>query len=322
MVKPLAFYPLALLLIIILIDILRKRKIALPSNSAPLFAFLLFAIFASLIGALFNSIELRGIVYSERVVRAWISVLIGLAFFFAAFWMNRTKEDLRRSLKWLYISLALTLAWSFVQAIALNTSLIPRSFVNDIQLLFSERGVQPRRITGFAYEPSWLADQILLFYMPWLYAAILNARTLTSKKWLEPLLFVLAFAVLLFTYSRSGLFGAALTITLVSLIVARKFIAAQITWFANPFRRPIQKEGRAYALPIRFAILLIILITILGSASFLAEYDYFANLWQARGEQSITYYLAEISVAQRLAYAFAGYEVFEQYPLTGVGFGR
>ena len=35
-VKPLAFYPLALLLIIILVDILRKRKIALASNVSPL----------------------------------------------------------------------------------------------------------------------------------------------------------------------------------------------------------------------------------------------------------------------------------------------
>jgi O-antigen ligase len=300
---------------------LRKRKIALPSNASPLLAFLLFALIASFIGALFSPIELRGIVYSERVLRAWISLLIGLAFFFAAFWMNRSEGALRHTLKWLYISLAVTLVWSFVQAIALNTALLPRSFVNDIQLLFSERGVQPRRITGFAYEPSWLADQILLFFMPWLYAALITRRPLTSKKWLEPALFILAFAVLLFTFSRSGLLGAIITIVLVSLVVGRKFIANLIQWFTSPFRNSRKSESSASVLSLRFAILFLILIAVVGSGAFLGQYDYFANLWQAADAQNFTNYLIEINVAQRVAYAFAGYEVFEQFPLTGVGLG-
>jgi len=320
-VKPLAFYPLALLLPLLAILFIRKRRIELPGNSPSLIAFLLFAIVASLIGSTYAPIELRGAIYSERVLRAWISLLIGLAFFLTAYWMNRNEDDLRRSLKWLYAGLAVTIAWSLVQAVAVNTDLLPRSFVNDIQLLFSERGVQPRRVTGFAFEPAWLADQMLIFYMPWLYAAIITRRPLTSFKWLEALLFALAFAVLLFTYSRSGLLGGLITIGLVTAIVGRKYLAQLLQWFTSPFAQAKNNQSPGFGRTIRLAILAIILIAVLGAGSFLGQYDYFANLWEAREAQNFTNYLIENNVAQRVAYAEAGYEVFEKFPLSGAGLG-
>lgn len=318
-VKPLAFYPLVLLLLLFLIKWLRQRRIPLPKNSPPLLAFLLFALAASLLGALYAPLELRGVDYLDRVLRAWISLGIGLAFFLTAFWMNRSEADLQRSLKWLYAGLGLTLAWSLIQAIAVNTPLLTRTFVSEIQLLFSERGVQPRRVSGFANEPAWLADQILIFYMPWLYAAIVTRRPLTARKWLEPLLFVLAFAVLLFTYSRSGLLGGIITIALTSVLVGRKTLAGIASWFISPFRK--QSDQGSSGLPLRVAILGLLLVLILSAGSFLGQYDYFANLWQARDAQNFTNYLIEINVAQRVAYAEAGYQVFEDFPLTGVGLG-
>jgi hypothetical protein len=320
-VKPLAFYPLALLVPLLVLLILRRRRLELPSNSSSLFAFLLFAIVASLIGALYAPIELRGAIYTERVLRAWISLLIGLAFFLTAYWMNRSEEDLQRSLKWLYAGLAITIAWSLVQAVAVNTDLLPRSFVNDIQLLFSERGVQPRRVTGFAYEPAWLADQMLIFYMPWLYAAIITRRPLTAYKWLEALLFALAFAVLLFTYSRSGLLGGLITIGLVTAIVGRKYLAQLLQWFTRPFSQSDNNHPPGIGRAVRVGILAIILVAVLGAGSFLGQYEYFANLWEAREAQNFTNYLIENNVAQRVAYAEAGYEVFEKFPLSGAGLG-
>ena len=106
-----------------------------------------------------------------------------------------------------------------------------------------------------------------------------------------------------------------------SLVVGRKFIANLIQWFTSPFRNSRKSESSASVLSLRFAILFLILIAVVGSGAFLGQYDYFANLWQATDAQNFTNYLIEINVAQRVAYAFAGYEVFEQFPLTGVGLG-
>src|SRR3990170_4737203 len=131
LIQPLAFYPLGLLIPVLLVLFWRARRIPLPANFNLLLAFLLFALIGSLLGALYAALPLRGAQYEERVLRGWLSLLIGLAFFFAAFWMNRSENDLRNSLKWIYASLALTIAWSLVQAVAVNTSLIPQLGKSD-----------------------------------------------------------------------------------------------------------------------------------------------------------------------------------------------
>src|SRR3972149_6408746 len=146
LIQPLAFYPLALLIAVLFVFFWRQGRIPLPSNINLLLAFLLFALIASLVGILYAPIPLRGAGYDDRVLRAWFSLLVGLAFFFAAFWMNRSERDLRYSLRWIYAGLALTILWSLIQAVAVNTSLIPRSFINQIQTLFSARPLLPRRI--------------------------------------------------------------------------------------------------------------------------------------------------------------------------------
>src|SRR5512138_655958 len=95
-VRPLALYPIALLLPLLLIQ-LARGKTSLPRVGVliPLTMFLLFAVAATSIGALLNPIPLRGQEYFGRIIRAWATLLIGVAFFVAALWMNRNEDDLR-----------------------------------------------------------------------------------------------------------------------------------------------------------------------------------------------------------------------------------
>ena len=320
-VKPLALVPLALLVPLLLILIVRRRNLRLPPNWLPLLAFILFALLSTAIGLLLAPIELRGAGYLERALRGWFSFALGLAFFFSAFWMHRERADLRWSLKWLYAGLAATLAWSLVQALAVNTDLLARAVVDELQLLFSERGVQPRRVTGFAFEPAWLADQIVILYLPWLFAAILTRFSFFSRKWLEPLFFLLSLVVILFTYSRGGMLGALVSSAVVLLVLGRGFLARVWAWLSSPFRLTSAAAGRSLALSLRLGLLLMLLLALLGTFNFLSQYDYFASLWTADRDQSLTDYLIDVNFGQRLAYALAGYAVYENYPLTGVGLG-
>jgi O-antigen ligase len=313
LIQPLAFYPLALLIPILLVLFWRARRVPLPANFNLLLAFLLFALIGSLLGVLAAALPLRGAQYEERVLRGWFSLLIGLAFFFAAFWMNRSEPDLRNSLKWIYASLALTILWSLVQAVAVNTSLIPRNLVNQIQLLFSVRPLLARRISGFAYESAWLADQIVIFYLPWVFAAFFTGRRLFKQNWVEPLLIFLSLAVLVFTYSRGGLLSAAMCILFVVILMGRDRIHRVWAWITRPLSPP--------GLWLRLGLLAALVLTLLSAGSFLSRYEYFSNIWNLGKSDDPLDYLVDIGAGQRLAYAIAGYQVFEEQPLTGVGLG-
>lgn len=320
LVKPLALYPLALLLPVLFLIFFRERRIPLPSNFKPLLAFLIFALISSLVGVLYAPLPLRDATFEDRILRGWISLVVGLVFFFAAFWMNRDEKDLHRSLRWIYAGLGLTLVWSLVQAVAINTDLIPRQLINDIQLIFSDRPLLPRRISGFAYEPAWLADQIVVFYLPWLFAAMLMRRPLTRRAWLEPLLFLLALIVLVFTYSRGGLASALICMAVVGLLMGRAALQRAWLWVAAPFRSKKQR-GRTVALGLRAGLLAGAMLGVVLVFSFLSRYEYFSSLWELGDESRPLDYIVDISAGPRLAYAMAGYQVYEQAPLTGVGMG-
>ena len=321
LVQPLAIYPLIILFTLLVYKFARSRCFPLPSNIRLLLAFIFFAVLASVIGALLAPIPLRDSSYDERILRGWFSLLIGLLFFFAAFWMNRSEADLRHSLKWIYAGLVLTILWSLIQAIAVNTSLIPRSIVNQIQLSFSSRPLLQRRISGFAYEPAWLADQIVIFYLPWLFAAILRRRPLFGYRWLEPLLFLLCIAVLVFTYSRGGLLSAILCTVLVFLFLGRDLLARARLWFVAPFRSIKRKVDVIIPMVVRFGLLVLLIAGLVSAVSFLSRYEYFARIWDFGGDEHPVDYLVDISAGPRLAYLIAGYQTYEEAPFTGVGLG-
>lgn len=321
LVQPMAIYPLAVLLVLLVYKFIRARRVPLPSNIRLLLAFLLFVVLVSVAGAALAPLPLRGSTYDDRVLRGWFSLLIGLLFFFTAFWMNRSEADLRFSLKWIYAGLILTIAWSLIQAVSINTSLIPRSLINQIQLSFSARPLLARRISGFAYEPAWLADQIVIFYLPWLFAAILRRRPLFGLRWLEPLLFVLCIVLLIFTYSRGGLLSAILCTLLVFLLLGRDLLARSWAWFKGPLGANARRVGRLGPLLVRVGLLAILVVGLLSAASFLSRYEYFARLWDFAGDESPVDYLVDISAGPRLAYLIAGYQTYEESPLTGVGLG-
>lgn len=321
LVQPMAIYPLAVLVLLLLFQFIRARRIPLPTNIRLLLAFLLFVAIASVIGIVLAPLPLRESTYGERVLRGLFSLLIGLLFFFAAFWMNRSEGDLRYSLKWIYAGLALTILWSLIQAIAINTPLLPRNFVNELQLSFSSRPLLTRRISGFAYEPAWLADQFVIFYLPWLFAAVLRRRPLFAYRWLEPLLFSLSIIILIFTYSRGGLLSAIVCMLLVFLMFGRDFLRRIWKWFSSPFNRFAQVHKNPSPLFVRVALLVLLVAGFISAAFFLARYEYFARIWDIGAEESPIDYLIDISAGQRLAYVVAGYQVYEEMPLTGVGFG-
>ena len=215
LVRPLALYPLALLMPLLVIQSLRRKiKLNWAGALIPLGMLILFIVAATSFGALIDPIPLRGQIYSGRVIRALATLFIGVAFFISAIWMNKESDDFLFSVRWLLAGLCLDLAWSGLQAITFYTGLLNKEMVTHWQLAFSMRElVRTNRISGLAYEPAWLAGQLATVFIPFLFASVMTNFRVTRFKWLEPVLLAFSLLVLLATYSRGGL----LTLSLIHI---------------------------------------------------------------------------------------------------------
>ena len=314
-VRPLALYPVALLLPLLLIQLIRgKTSVPRAGVLTPLTVFVLFALAATSIGALLDPLPLRGQEYFGRVIRAWATLVIGLSFFVAALWMNRNEDDLRFSIKWLLAGFVMDVLWSGVQALAFYTPLLKKVTVTHWQRAFSMRElVKTNRVSGMAYEPAWLAGQIATVYLPWLFAAFLTRIKVTRFKWLEMILFCLAFLLLLATFSRGGLLTTVFALTFTLLISGRNELHAAWKWFIQGFQR-----GSNWLL--RIGILVITVGTLIGAGLFLGQKEYIARIFSSRADNLLEF-IIQNSAGARAAQSYGALGAYQKSPIAGVGLG-
>ena len=316
LVRPLALYPLALLLPLLLIQ-WRRGKIKLNWAGAliPLGALILFIFAVTSLGLVIDPIPLRGQTYTGRAIRALATLFIGLSFFISAVWMNKNEDDLRFTLRWLFAGLCIDLAWSGLQAVTFYTGLLKKEMVTHWQLAFSMRElVRTNRISGLAYEPAWLAGQLATIFIPFLFASILTNFRITRLKWLEPVLLTLSLLTLLATYSRGGLLTVVAAAGLTFLFLGREAMRAVWDWFIGGFRK------RVFDVILRLGMIGAIIGILIGAFLFLGQKNYFRRLWEIDA-QSFSEYLVDINAGGRSAYSAGAFAAFEEYPLTGVGLG-
>ena len=314
-VRPLAFYPIAFLLPLLLLQFWRG-KTSMPRAGAliPLTVFVLFTLVATSFGSLLDPLPLRGQEYTGRAIRAWATLIIGLSFFISAVWMNRNESDLRFTVTWLIVGFAMNVIWSGVQSLAFYTPLLEKVTVTHWQRAFSMRElVRTNRVSGMAYEPAWLAGQIVTMYLPFLFASLLTRVRVTRFKWLEMVLLGFAALLLLATFSRGGLLIAIVASILTLLFAGRAELGAMWGWFISGF----QKGGKWF---LRVVVLLLIFGALTGAGVFLSQKGYITRLFNTQAE-SVEEFIIKNSAGARAAYTFGALGAYDESPLTGVGLG-
>jgi len=323
LVRPLALYPLAMLLLVLVIRWVRG-EIANPwaGSLVVLIAFLLAVLLATMIGSLYAPLELRGNTYWGRAIRAWVTLMIGTMFFVAAIWMNRDEQDMRFSVRWLTLGLLLHFIWSAVQALSFYTNFLPRTTVKDWQLTFSMRGpVKNRRISGMAYEPSWLAGQIAALYMPWLFAAVVTRTRILRERWMDLSMLGIALFLLIFTYSRGGTLYAIIAALTTLPFIGRGQTSRVQKWFRETFIEPAARIRWRNI----FAALLVFVTVISLSAAALSTrtgqryLTKFTSSFQRA--DSFAEFLTVNYAGSRFAYAWGAMSAFNEHPWTGAGLG-
>ena len=140
MVRPLAFYPLAILVLILAWRMFKGTLKFKASGTIALLGLFLIAAFVSTAwGWAFAPIPMHGQDYLGRTLRAWVTLAGGIVFFISTILMNQTEDDLRYSLKWLYIGLAISIVWGGIQMVSYLTGFPDRVDLNKLQSSFSIR---------------------------------------------------------------------------------------------------------------------------------------------------------------------------------------
>ena len=311
-VRPLALYPLILLMVLVVLPRLFTKP--LPRAIIPLAAFALVAVFST-VYAFGRGIDPNiNISVIDRSIRMLVTLGLGGAFYLTVAIMPASSDDLQFSLRWLFIGLGIALFWGSLQTIyILKYNQDYYEWMSKVQQLISFRRLLPRRVSGMTYEPSWFAEQITFLYMPWLFAAVMSNTTAfrlrRGRLTIESLILAWSAFVLVFTYSRSGL-----VFMIVQMIVALFFRERAKRKFTNHWLFILKQMAQS-------ALVIIAVGLIIFSAA--SRNQYFSRLWDywsdedARGS-----YFQYIAFSQRFAYWETGYHIYEEAPLIGIGLGN
>lgn len=323
-VRPLSLFPLFILLFtLVLPALLREKK--LPIAMGPFLAFCLVALTATVLGVINAGVPQRGETALMRGIRGVLTLGIGSAFLFAGIFSVRGERSLRVSLRWLYIAFGISSVWSLFQTSQIFLDWPSYRFLNNIQRIFSTRDLLESRVSGFAFEPAWLATQLVIIALPFLWAGrLLDYNVFSTKKWgrwLEWLIFLAAVVSLLFTFSRGGIPIFLAVGGFVTVFWAYQRRHRWIPDLQRFFRRDAGRGGLRYERLL--AALLLGSLLAYGLFKLLEQNPNFSLLWGVFGTVSSPLeYLLEIGGGGRLAFMAAAWGTFLTHPFLGVGLGQ
>ena len=337
-VNPLSAVPLALLMVFWFPRYLLNGG-QIPRLAIPLLGFVAIAVLASALSLLLDIRPALGVSQLNRISRGLLTLAVGTGFYLIASTLPQSATRLNSSLISLYIGAALMLIWSSVQIWFVASAIedVPHQ-VQAIHRVLSQRDLTVTRVTGFAYEPSWLANQIVILYVPlWLGSVIQGYSAFSSGKSrasVELLFLLWSLAVLFFTLSRIG-FISILAIGVVLAIGIGRKVAKRWSMLSVRAERISDKEESEPGLrpmPVLFVAVLILLTLIAGGvmlylgarmdARIAKLFDFeIAGIFVA-GSDPIYQIAYRLGFAERLTYWASALRVFSAHPILGAGIGN
>lgn len=269
---------------------------------------------------------------AEALVTLFIG---GSVFFISATWLSQDEKNLKLTLRFINWGGALILAWSFVQAIYAfdGRSDYPR-WLMEIQKTFVARSVPlfHSRVTGFTYEPSWLAHQLNLLYLPFWLSATLSGYSAHSRKlWrcsLENILLVAGIIILFLSFSRVGW----LSFLLMGFFLALVFNLRLIKAVHKRVLYRLRLKPLIYAVSKTALSVLLMSISVAVYAGIGLGLVYTGAKIEPRlsriiqenllATRSFYEFTNKLQFAERATYWATGLEIFNDHPLLGVGPGN
>jgi len=332
-VSPLAILP-ALILLVICVVPYAIRKGRWPGISAPLWLFAFVSLLSGIL-AFSKPIYTTGL---ESVLNStligMLTLGLGLSYYFSAVLIVRSRARIKRSVQIIYLGLALVLVWSTVQATyVLSEGRRVPLVLNNIHHLFSFRDLIYNRVVGWAYEPSWLGNQLVIFYIPLLLGSVLTRFSVFSAKrtWISAELALLTWslAILALTQSR---------ISYLSLFIVGSLLVAALVWrlirtLINQAVFRSEMLVKTLRIGIIGAVIIGLVASLLGLLMIISRVDKRMGRLISLVDQIPEFralYLDEaiyevanrLAFAERIIYWETSFRTFEQHPVFGVGLGN
>ncbi len=310
LVRPLSLYPLLVLLILVTIPRLFTQPV--PRTLLTLLPFALIAIISSLISTLRGVDPVFGITVEARILRGLITLGMGGAVYYTVSLMPRSVDDLRASLRWIYVGFGIALLWGSLQAVYVIRFSGPYfHYLLRIQEYLSTRRLFTTRVTGITYEPNWFAEQISFLLLPWLLASVLSGYSVFRWRWrwlsIEWFLLAWSVVILVLTYSRAGLIN----------LIALAFIG--LLFFRPRRKKTVEQNQTGIKIWTRRLVEAGIVIVLLSAIIFLTgtKNTFFSRMWgyfTVAKDANISDYFEYIGFNARFAYGEAAYKTYEAYP--------
>jgi hypothetical protein len=347
LVAPLSILPFFLLLIIWTIPLI-FRKGEFPKEIIPLLIFIGVAVI-SCAAAFFIFIPgFKGKSYPAQEIRALVTLMVGFSFFLVTASWVKTHDRLNNTWKYITIGGILAVAWACLQSfyILRHYDLYP-SWMNQIQSWLAVRSPQysPRygRVNGLTYEASWFAHQMVMIYLPiWIAASYYKTsafRLRLLRFSVENILLVLGLGVFFLSSPRIGLLSFFFILIYLFIKINVSVYRRVVSYLSNKLSAVLPGSSREHKTWIQvltsIGMITIYILVLVGVFYFAVQRDW--RLSKLVSEPPTTKEIVGLLTLdqttllnlsqrfiflERMVYWLNGWNVFNQYPLLGVGLGN
>ncbi len=287
---------------------------------------LIFGIYSLLITflSIFNSIPIqKDFSFLASFGESLITLLIGISFFVFPLHFINSEKILQQTIRFIYLGFIPLFIWSILQFSIYQLNNDFPLWMETAQSWFSTSGgLFPGRISGFAYEPSWVANQLNLLYIPLFFGFTLSNQSLFKRKFrrlsVENLFLACSLLLLFLSKSRIGWISFLVCAFYAALVLNGRYISS-----IKKKHPKFSKKRWNIVLPLLLVgfYLLAILTGLFISSKIDSRMEQVLNpkTYQDRSLLSIA---NEFLFAERILYWQAGWEMFNDHPVIGVGLGN
>jgi hypothetical protein len=312
------------------------RRGQLPVEVIPLLGLAAVLLAASAASSFINIPPWRDASFLSETAEALLTFCIGaVVFFVTATWLSSKRGYFRLTVQLINWSGLFIIAWSLLQGIyAFGYDSVYPSWLLDMQKTVVGRSMPlfVSRVSGFTYEPSWLAHQLNLVYLPiWIAATLTGYSAHARRLWLisfENILLLGGLVVLFMSFSRVGWVSLMLVAIYLSFQFTRRLISAVKSRLTL---HDVPRSLRRNAIHVLISAGMWLMI-MLVYASVAVGLVYLGAKVEPRlqrivqenllASESVFHAANKLQFAERVVYWGTGWEIFGKYPILGVGPGN
>lgn len=253
------------------------------------------------------------------------TLAIGFLFYFVASSYPDGNDIKQKTFRIINITGLAILIWCAFQAVSWHVNHGYPDWMFNFQGLISQRVLYRQRVTGFALEPSWLAHQLNLLYLPyWLASTITNTSSHRSRVFgisFENVLLAGGLGALGLTLSRVGFAAFAMMFLVAAIFIHSRIVVQLQKWAGRTFKRDQPPSAGIISAGILLVYIFLLVTVILIYSRVDPRMSNLFNLTFV-GENPLLQYFDELKFGDRVIYWLTGWNIFNEYPIFGVGLGN